>query len=135
MEEQKYLTEEQMREFQNPPLGTIVHWFPRAEKNSRTGIPAMIVAHEGPGIVSLNLFKRLSNVQQAVGVRYIADPFHKPRNKEATMNNGGWDFAPTFRPPIFADAAVAEVIKAAPDEEIIPIKEAGNIPEDELASI
>lgn len=86
---------EDMNGFENPPIGTIVQWFPQANLN----VPpeaiggAMVTGHEGPGVLSLTIWRKNANPLYNLGVRYMRDPFHKEK-REQTMMAGGWDYMP-----------------------------------------
>ncbi len=86
-----YLTPAAIRAFKNPPVGTIVHWYPQADADSQKTVisAAMVTSQEGPGVVSLTVFPKAANPRYLFGVRYISDPFHQKKS-EATMKNGGW---------------------------------------------
>lgn len=97
--EPKYLTQEEINAFENPPIGTPVQWFHQADQRLKENEvkAAIVTSHEGPGIVSLTVLGRVSNPQFRIGVRYIGDPFHKDM-REMTMTNGGWGYVPGLQP-------------------------------------
>lgn len=94
-----YRRPEDMQNFTNPPIGTIVQWFPQADVTIDPTLvsAAMVTAHEGAGIVTLTMFIRNSNIQFKYGVRHVSDPFHVQK-KENTMRAGGWDYLPEHVP-------------------------------------
>jgi hypothetical protein len=93
-----YRTDSEIQKFRNPPIGTIVHWFPRANPDDIASMaPGIITAIEGPGIVSMTVFRRAASPLFIYGARHVSDPFHIDK-RESTMRNGGWDFIPAYRP-------------------------------------
>jgi hypothetical protein len=98
-----------MADFRNPPVGTIVQWFPHADVTvESSGIAAgMITSVDGPGIISLTLYKRNSAPIYLQGVRHVTDPFHENR-RESTQKSGGWDFVPAYEPDRWPPARRSE---------------------------
>lgn len=94
-----YRRPEDMADFRNPPVGTIVQWFPHADVTVEPVSVAsgIVTSVEGPGIVSLTLFKRNSAPLYLQGCRHVTDPFHEGR-RESTQRSGGWDFLPAYEP-------------------------------------
>ncbi len=118
----RYLSVDEIRHFSNPPVGTIVHWYPQADNQSPKIVKsaAMITSHEGPGVVSLTVFPKAANPRYLFGVRYIRDPFHAKKS-EATMKNGGWQFVrDTFCPPVRYCPPVYQGTIAEPTPEPTP---------------
>lgn len=95
----KYMSQEKINDFINPPIGTPVQWYHCADQgmDQKDVKAAIVTGHEGAGIVSLTILGRLANPQFKIGVRYLYDPFHKDM-KELTMRNGGWSYVPGYEP-------------------------------------
>ncbi len=88
-----------MPAFRNPPVGTMVHWYPHADVATDEDriCAAMVTGIEGPGIVALTVYARNAAPVYKQGVRHVSDPFHIGK-KENTMRSGGWDYIPDYVP-------------------------------------
>ncbi len=74
-----------------PQVGTMVYWYDRNEVNEESKRPAMIIKREGPGRVSLKVFRMGDDIHKQ-GCCHVDHPIHQQRNAHSTVHNGSFAY-------------------------------------------
>jgi hypothetical protein len=75
-----------------PPVGTVLVWYDRAEKDPDAQAAAIVTQVEGVGKLKLVVFKPDHYPKHYKGVLHVDHANHQQKHNEMTLRNGAWDY-------------------------------------------
>jgi len=92
------IEKEEQSPLPTPPVGTPVVFYPGARIESGAEVAAIVTQVQGPGKLTLAVFRPMGMVQGQKQCLHASHPLHEKLDKAVSRNNGAWDYPQGIRP-------------------------------------